>query len=176
MTINTLELIENIYIACCKELPAIESDEHEAIGLLAEIINQYNHSLDNPENLDNDEMLSVQEWQEEMQAHYSDLFEAIEELQNNNNKDDYCFEFDGNEYRIIKDSSIWEIYVDEIKELVKDCYSEVLNFDKIPDFIAVSVDWEQTAKNAYADGYGYHFSSYDGSENEYKDNWIFRTN
>lgn len=175
MTISTLELIENIYIACGKEFPAIESNEHEAIGLLAEIIDQYDHNLDDPEELDNDEMLSLKEWQEEMQAHYSDLFEAIEELENNN-KDDYYFEFDGNEYRIIKDGAIWEIYAEEIEELVKDCYSDVLNFDKTPSFIAVSVDWEQTVKNAHADGYGHHFSSYDGSENNYKDNWIFRTN
>ena len=89
---------------------------------------------------------------------------------------DQTIEFDGNEYRIIRESDIWEIYKDEIQRIVEDCYSDVLNLDKVPSFIALEVDWEQTAKNAYVDGYGHTFSHYDHSEIETKNHYIFRTN
>lgn len=105
-----------------------------------------------------------------------DAREAIETLRDNINKggDDFSFDFDGNEYRIISEDYIWEIYVEEIKNIVKDCYE--LNLDKIPDFIAVSIDWEKTAQNVYVDGYGHTFSHYDHSEEEAGGYYIFRTN
>jgi hypothetical protein len=62
---------------------------------------------------------------------------------------DQTLEFDGNEYRIISAGSIWEIYRDEIENIVTDCYD--LKLDKIPDFISVSIVWEKTAQNAFAD-------------------------
>lgn len=100
--------------------------------------------------------------------------EAIETLREKMGEDDFTFEFDGNEYRIIADSAIWDIYVEAIKEIVNDCYD--LKLENIPDFVAWSIDWEQTAKNAYVDGYGHTFSGYDGSEYEAGGYWIFRTN
>lgn len=105
-----------------------------------------------------------------------DAREAIETLRDsiNQGEDDFTFDFDGNEYRIISEDSIWGIYVDEIRQIVEDCYE--LNLDKIPDFIAVSIDWEKTAENAYADGYGHTFSGYDGSEENAGGYYIFRTN
>lgn len=106
----------------------------------------------------------------------TDARAAIETLQGKIGEDDFTFDFDGNEYRIISDSAIWEIYKAEIEETVKDCYSEVLKLDEIPSFIAVSIDWDQTAKNAYVDGYGHQFSSYDGSEYMASGYYIFRTN
>lgn len=106
----------------------------------------------------------------------SDAREAIETLREKIGEDDFTFDFDGNEYRIISDSAIWDIYKAEIEETVKDCYSEVLKLDEIPSFIAVSIDWDQTAKNAYIDGYGHQFSSYDGSEYMAGGYYIFRTN
>ena len=106
----------------------------------------------------------------------SEIFEALEEIEIHIGEDDFNLDFDGNEYRIISESDIWEIYVDAIKETVEDCYSDVINLDKIPSFIAVSIDWEQTAKNAYVDGYGHTFSSYDHSETEAAGYYIFRTN
>lgn len=106
----------------------------------------------------------------------SDAREAIEILREKIGEDDFYFEFDGNEYRLIKEPAIWEIYKDAIKEIVEDCYSDVLKLDAIPSFIAVSIDWEQTAKNAYVDGYGHQFSSYDGSEHMVGGYYIFRTN
>lgn len=123
------------------------------IEILRTIIDSQNHSVD-----------------------MDDAREAIETLRDsiNQKKDDFTFDFDGNEYRIISEDSIWDIYVEEIKQIVEDCYE--LNLDKIPDFIAVSVDWEKTAENAYADGYGHTFSGYDGSEEEAAGYYIFRTN
>lgn len=103
------------------------------------------------------------------------IIEALEDIAENHS-DDFTIEFDGNEYRIIHDDGIWDIYVEEIKQIVEDCYE--LNLDKIPAFVAVSVDWEATAHNAYVDGYGHTFASYDGEETN-SDNgeyWIFRTN
>ncbi len=55
-----------------------------------------------------------------------------------------------------------------------ECYD--LKLDSLPPFIAVPIDWEETAQNAYADGYGHTFASYDGDEHEAADHWIFRTN
>lgn len=88
--------------------------------------------------------------------------------------DDFTLDFDGNEYRIIHDQAIWGIYVDEIKSIVEDCYD--LKLDSIPDFVSWSIDWQATAQNAYADGYGRTFASYDGEEIEVKNYSIFRTN
>jgi hypothetical protein len=103
-----------------------------------------------------------------------ELIELYETLESKIGSDDYNIDFDGNEYRIISDSSIWEIYVEEIKNIVTDCYD--LNLDAIPSFIAVEIDWEQTATNAHADGYGHTFASYDHEESEAAGFWIFRTN
>jgi hypothetical protein len=114
------------------------------------------------------------------ESYTPDEFDALEELESMiaEGLDDNNFEFDGNEYRLIKsdEDCIWPIYRDAIQSTLEDCYSDVLKLDKIPSFIAVSVDWEQTAKNAYADGYGHQFSSYDGSEYEAGGYYIFRTN
>lgn len=104
----------------------------------------------------------------------AELIELYETLENEIEGDDFTVEFDGNEYRIISDSSIWEIYVETIKDIVNNCYD--LKLDKIPDFIAFDIDWEQTAQNAYVDGYGHTFASYDGEESEAAGFWIFRTN
>jgi hypothetical protein len=111
------------------------------------------------------------------QSHSVSLYdtkEAIKSLVGNMGSDDFNLEYDGAEYRIIEEDAIWEIYVDTIKELVDDCYD--LKLDDIPDFIALTIDWEQTAENAYRDGYGHTFSGYDGSEKTYKNYYIFRTN
>ena len=90
--------------------------------------------------------------------------------------DDFVIDFDGNGYRIIHSEAIWGIYVEEIEQIVNDCYD--LKLDQVPAFIAVSIDCEATAHNAYSDGYGHTFASYDGEETK-SDNgkyWIFRTN
>lgn len=107
----------------------------------------------------------------------SELIEALNDIAGNYSFD-FSIEFDGAEYRVIHESDIWCIYVDTIRDIVQDCYSDIINLDKVPSFIAVAIDWEATAHNAYADGYGYGhtFSSYDGSELFTINHCIFRTN
>ena len=69
----------------------------------------------------------------------------------------------------INEDVIEDIYFEETVEVIKDCY----NIDA-PKFI--EIDWKATVENCLQDGYGHHFSPYDGSE-VYIDGWyIFRTN
>jgi hypothetical protein len=121
-------------------------------GILAHICAEYDHNLDIIDN--------------------EDIAEALETLEEDCDDNSICF--NGHEYRIIKDSEIWGIYVDTIKEMVSDCYD--LKLDKLPNFIAFEIDWEQTAKNCFVDGFGHTFAIYDGGENEFEGYWIFRTN
>lgn len=102
-----------------------------------------------------------------------DIRQGIDDIAENYS-DDFTFEFDGNEYRVINKDAIWDIYVQEIKQTVEDCYD--LNLDKIPSFIAVNIDWEATAHNAYVDGYAHTFATYDGEEINSQNHYIFRTN
>lgn len=104
---------------------------------------------------------------------YSEAKEVLKEIDEKLSVDFYI-QCDGNEYRIISESEIWDIYVETIKELVNDCYD--LKLEKVPDWISLEIDWEQTSKNAYVDGYGHTFSSYDGGEIFTGDYWIFRVN
>ena len=120
------------------------------IAILRAIIDEHNHSIS-----------------------MDDAREAIKTLRDDL-ADDFTFYFEGNEYRIINDDVIWDIYRDDIQRIVKECYDLKLN--DIPDFVAFNIDWEQTARNAYSDGYGHTFSSYDHSEIEAGGYWIFRTN
>ena len=148
------------------------------VELINGIISHGNHSHNEYTEQQFEDMILLAnlEQQEEADIDSNDmeLIELYETLESEIDNNDFTIEFDGNEYRIISDSSIWEIYVEEIKTIVEDCYD--LNLDKVPDFIALSVDWEQTAKNAYADGYGHTFAGYDGEESEAAGFYIFRTN
>ena len=133
-------------------MPQFHTIDLSIFGLLQDIADTYDHDLDS---LDADE-----------------IEEALTTLEEN--EDDFTIDFDGNEYRLIKDSEIWGIYVEAIKDIVNDCYD--LKLDKLPSFLAVEIDWEQTAKNCYVDGYGHTFASYDGDELESGEYWIFRVN
>lgn len=159
---NTLSQILAILPAPLKA----DSVKETAAHCLAEIIDAY-HSMSHF--VDDD---SEPDENGDYDDNRQELFDALESLACGD--DDFTLDFDGNEYRIIKDSAIWEIYRDEIENIVNEWYD--LKLDKIPDFIAVTIDWEQTARNAYADGYGHTFASYDGDEREAADHWIFRTN
>lgn len=165
--------IQAIYTASGKEYPSDDSTLY-AIDFLSELIDE-NHSLDKPEECESDNEFEIKEYQEKNESNYSELFDAIETLADKlESEDDFCFEYDGNEYRIIKDSEIWDIYVEEIKYVVNECYE--LKLDDIPSWISFEIDWEQAAKNAYVYGYGHTFSTYDGSELEINKHYVFRTN
>jgi hypothetical protein len=150
-------------------LPAsLQTDDirEKAAPILAEIIDAY-HSMS--DFVDND---SKPDENGDFDDNRQSLLDALESLDCGN--DDFNLDFDGNEYRIIRDSAIWGIYRDEIECIVNECYD--LKLDKLPDFISVSIDWEQTAQNAYVDGYGHTFAGHDGEEYEAANHWIFRTN
>lgn len=166
--------IQAIYTACGKQYPT-DADTLKAIDFISELIDE-NHSLSEPEEFDylSKTREEIEEYQEENESNYSELFDAIEELESKLDEDDFYFEYDGNEYRIISEGAIWDIYVEEIQSTVEDCYD--LKLDKMPSFVEFSIDWEATAKNCFADGYGHHFSGYDGSELEISGYYVFRTN
>ena len=75
-------------------------------------------------------------------------------------KNDFYVQIDGAEYRFINEDAIWWIYQEEQKDLINECY---LGGVELPSWL--EIDWEKTCENVYSsDGYGHHFSSYDGSE------------
>lgn len=77
-----------------------------------------------------------------------------------NSKNDFTFEFEYKEYRFISDNMIEDIYHDEQIDLIEECF---LGGKQLPSWI--EIDWDKTINNVYeSDGYGNHFSSYDGSE------------
>lgn len=103
----------------------------------------------------------------------SEAKEVLNTLHVMTNTDSYFyFEVGGMEFRLINEDCIDGIHTEEIEELVKECY---LGSADIPYWI--EIDWEKTAENVrQSDGYGHHFSHYDGNE-LYTDDWyIFRTN
>lgn len=168
--INNAEILA-LFTAAGKDIPHEDSDMGRAVQILQTICDSQSHTIPEFENAD------VPEFAENVEADCSHIFEALEEIESHIGEDDFYLEFDGNEYRIIAESDIWEIYVEEIKSLVEDCYSDVINLVNNPSFIAVTIDWEQTAKNAYVDGYAHTFSTYCGNMEEYSSGYIvFRTN
>lgn len=103
-------------------------------------------------------------------AHFES--DELQELCDNLSGADFTIELDDAEYRFIHDAEIEAIYKDSIRELVEECY--LVGAKEFPWWIAI--DWTQTAQNCFADGYGHHFSSYDGSELEIADYLVFRIN
>lgn len=77
---------------------------------------------------------------------------------------DFTYEFEnGEEYRIINENVITNIYFEEQEELLAEIYPEI--FEKKPWW--VEIDLNKTIQNILdADGYGQLFATYDGVENE----------
>ena len=99
----------------------------------------------------------------------SETKEALESL-NTSLCNDFYFEVDGEEWRILEEDAIDDIWTDSLIEMVKDCY----DLSEVPSF--VTIDWEQTAANCKVDGAGHHFSTYDGNEYTAANYFLFRTN
>jgi hypothetical protein len=98
----------------------------------------------------------------------------IEDLMYEEN--DFTIELDNKEFRFISENTIEATYYDSQKELIEEVYFPKEN---LPWWI--EIDWEQTIENVLsADGYGNHFSTYDGSEESFAHDgelwYIFRTN
>ncbi len=91
----------------------------------------------------------------------SELNDLLEMMANNR---DFTFEFaNGQEYRIITDYKIYDIYCEEQEDMLKEIYPEV--FDN--NLWWVEIDMDKTIENILdADGYGNLFATYDGKENE----------
>lgn len=98
----------------------------------------------------------------EIKAYIIDLNNKIE------SENDFFFEFDGVEHRIIHEDYIDEIWTESLIEQIKDCY----DLSDIPSFVAI--DWEQTAENCKIDGLGHHFNYYNGSEDYIGNYYVFR--
>lgn len=86
-------------------------------------------------------------------------------------KDDFCFNCEGAEYRIICYIAMDEIYEEEIKRICLDCYD--MNLPKF--FTDNCINWDEVARICLQDGYGHTFSTYDGSELQADGYYIFRT-
>jgi hypothetical protein len=91
-------------------------------------------------------------------------------------KNDFNFKIDNQEYRCINEDAIWDIYLDEQQELIQEVY---LGRGELPWWF--KIDWQATCENILnSDGYGNHFSTYDGSEENFGINgegwYLFRTN
>lgn len=89
--------------------------------------------------------------------------------------EDFTVELEGAEYRFISSKVIDDVYYFETVDLIKDSYNL-----EVPHFI--EIDWDKTVENCKVDGFGHHFSSYDGSEvyvscsQSNMEYYIFRTN
>ena len=91
-------------------------------------------------------------------------------------ENEFFIYIENKQFRFISENTIQNIYHDEQKDLIEECY---LGGKQLPDWI--EIDWESTIENVLqSDGYGHHFSSYDGSEESLSYDgelwYIFRTN
>lgn len=108
---------------------------------------------------------------------YSEIKAYMEELSDNlEQENDFIFEFEGVEHRIIHNSVIDEIALEEIEDSLKECYHEVNKLlAEAPPYLFISVDWEQSAQYCLdADGYGHHFNHWNGEEKLIGPFYIFR--
>ena len=88
--------------------------------------------------------------------------------------DDFTVETEEGEYRFIEEDAIERIHREEIENLVDDCY---LSDKNIPEMIKRYFDYDSFARDCrLSDGYGHHFSSYDGSEEQNGNYFMFRVN
>ena len=119
------------------------------------------------------EIIEIVEAELGIEVHTDDAEKLIDEMYC---KNDFTIELEGFEYRFINDSEIWDIYHDEQKDLIEELY-----LPQMRDLWWIEIDWDKTIDNVYSsDGYGHHFASYDGHENNIiwdSETWyIFRTN
>lgn len=101
----------------------------------------------------------------------------MEEYESAKDDTDFFTDTDEGEYRFIHKDAIDEIFREEIEQLADDCYNlkrmkkQMGNLAKYFNF-----DYDKFVEDAKMDGFGHHFSSYDGSEYENADWYMFRLN
>lgn len=97
------------------------------------------------------------------------VMEAYESAHDDN---DFTVETEEGEYRFIEEDAIERIHREEIEELVDDCY---LSDKNVPNIVKNYFDYDSFARDCrLSDGYGHHFSSYDGSEEYEGTYYMFR--
>lgn len=96
----------------------------------------------------------------------------LEELCENLGGIDFQIELDGSEYRFIDDNSIEDIFAESVQNMIEECYIT----EDMPSLIVGHLNWDGIVRDCMMDGYGHHFSGYDGSENGVTGYYIFRTN
>jgi hypothetical protein len=95
------------------------------------------------------------------------VMEAYETSRNDN---DFTVETEEGEYRFIEEDAIERIHREEIEELVDDCY-----LSEASDICKRYFDYDSFVRDCrLSDGYGHHFSSYDGSEENEGTYYMFR--
>lgn len=90
---------------------------------------------------------------------------------------DFVVELNEGEYRIIHDNAIDDIFDREIRELADECY-DIEGIKKKMGNVGryFTFDYDSFVRDCRYDGYGHHFSSYDGSEESVGPWNIFRVN
>lgn len=110
---------------------------------------------------------------QELDLTEADSLELVSEKMESHDSNDFSVELEGAEFRFIAEKAIDDIYYFETVDLIKECYNL-----EVPDFI--EIDWDKTVENCKADGFGHHFSRYDGSEVYIRESeleyYIFRVN
>lgn len=101
----------------------------------------------------------------------------MEEYESAKDDTDFFIDTDEGEYRFIHKDAIDAIFRESIEELADECY-DIEGMKKKMGNLAVyfSFDYDSFADDAKMDGFGHHFSSYDGSEYEQGKYYMFRTN
>lgn len=108
---------------------------------------------------------------DDIRAFASAVMDAYDSARNGN---DFTVETEEGEYRFIEEDVIESIHREEIETLVDDCY---LSDKNIPEMIKRYFDYDSFARDCrLSDGYGHHFSSYDGSEEQNGNYFMFRVN
>lgn len=108
----------------------------------------------------------------------TDARAILEAFANAYDDSDFTVDFGRIEYRIISDDKIEAIHRREIEEQVDDCY-DLAKVRKAMGGVGMylTFDYDALASAArISDGYGHHFSSYDGEELEVGNYHIFRVN
>lgn len=91
--------------------------------------------------------------------------------------EDFTIEVEGTgtEYRVIHEDSIEAIWKEELKSSAEECNPKL--FKQAEGILRyMTFDWDAFYSDAHHDGYGHHFSSYDSSEENTTNHYIFRIN
>ena len=96
----------------------------------------------------------------------------LQELCDNLGTADFHIALNGAEYRFIHETEIEDIFAESVQEMIEGCYG----IGDLPGIISCHIDWDGIVQDCMVDGYGHHFSTYNGSVYNAGEYYIFRTN